>query len=57
VAQAARVAPVGEGRAPVDGRPTAFVCERRACLLPAFDADSLMRQLVAPRGPRDPGGV
>ncbi|HEY7649586.1 MAG TPA: thioredoxin domain-containing protein, partial [Methylomirabilota bacterium] len=37
--------PLLEGRGPVDGRPTAFVCRNYACELPATDPATLARQL------------
>jgi uncharacterized protein YyaL (SSP411 family) len=50
VARAAAVAPVAEGRGPIDGRPTAFVCQGGSCRLPVFDPPSLGRELsVRPR--------
>lgn len=57
VARAARVAPVAEGRGPIDGRATGFVCEGRACRLPVFDPGSLERELGHPVAWRDPGGA
>jgi uncharacterized protein YyaL (SSP411 family) len=38
--------PLLEGRAPVDGKATAFVCRNYACELPAIDPGALARQLV-----------
>jgi uncharacterized protein YyaL (SSP411 family) len=38
------------GRAPLDGRPTAFVCRGFACDLPATQPDELERQLSSGRG-------
>ncbi len=37
--------PLLEGRGPVDGKPTAFVCRNYACELPVTDAAALGRQL------------
>jgi uncharacterized protein YyaL (SSP411 family) len=37
--------PLLEGRAPVDGKPTAFVCRNYACELPVTDASALAIQL------------
>jgi len=56
VARAAGVAPLAEARQPVDGRPTAFVCERGACRLPIFDPVSLAGQLGLGPDPESPGG-
>jgi hypothetical protein len=39
--------PLLEGRQPVAGRATAFVCRNYACDLPATDAETLGRQLDA----------
>jgi uncharacterized protein YyaL (SSP411 family) len=39
--------PLLEGRVPVDGRATAFVCRNYACDLPATDTATLARQLDA----------
>jgi len=39
--------PLLEGRRPVDGRPTAFVCRNYACDVPATDPETLARQLDA----------
>ncbi len=46
-AEAAAVAgvPLLEGRAPVDGKATAFVCRNYACELPVTDPAALARQL------------
>ncbi|HET7754334.1 MAG TPA: thioredoxin domain-containing protein [Anaeromyxobacteraceae bacterium] len=51
----AEVAPVAEGRIAVGGKPTAYVCERGQCQLPAISADKLQENLkpvrrIAPRG-------
>src|SRR5262245_58676269 len=45
----ARGIPLLDGRGPIDGRPTAFVCRNYACELPATDPDTLARQLDAAR--------
>jgi uncharacterized protein YyaL (SSP411 family) len=37
--------PLLEGRGPIDGKPTAFVCRNYACDLPVTDAPALARQL------------
>jgi uncharacterized protein YyaL (SSP411 family) len=41
------VAPVARGKVPVDGLPTAYVCERGACQLPATDEASLAARISA----------
>jgi uncharacterized protein YyaL (SSP411 family) len=51
VARAALASPLAAARGPVDGRPTAFVCEHGACHLPVFDPVSLSR-LVGERKQR-----
>jgi hypothetical protein len=38
--------PLLEGRGPMNGRPTAFVCRNYACELPVTDAGALARQLA-----------
>ena len=45
LARLARVAPLAEGRLPVSGKPTAYVCERGACRLPAISPEKLAEQL------------
>ncbi|TAL75426.1 MAG: thioredoxin domain-containing protein [Burkholderiaceae bacterium] len=35
--------PTGEGRAPVNGRPTAYVCRNRVCAAPVTSVDALRR--------------
>ena len=42
-----RVAPVARGKVAVDGLPTAYVCERGACQLPATDEASLAARISA----------
>ena len=37
--------PLLEGRTQIDGRPTAYVCERFTCSLPVTDPDDLRDQL------------
>ena len=56
VARAAGVAPVALGRGPLQGRPTAFVCDAGACRLPVFDPASLERELFSGRGQVAPVG-
>jgi hypothetical protein len=46
-AAAARGLPLLEGRAAVDGKPTAYVCRNYACELPVTDPRALARQLDA----------
>jgi len=41
----ARAAPIASGKAAAGGRPTAYVCERGACHLPAIAPDKLASQL------------
>jgi NAD(P)-dependent dehydrogenase (short-subunit alcohol dehydrogenase family) len=43
----ARVAPVAQGRAVVGGQPTAYVCDKGACRLPAISPDKLAEQVRA----------
>jgi len=45
LARLARLAPVAEGRVAVSGKPTAYVCERGACRLPAISPEKLAEQL------------
>ena len=40
--------PLLRDRDPVDGRPTAYVCERFACRLPVTDVEDLLAQLIEP---------
>jgi uncharacterized protein YyaL (SSP411 family) len=49
VGAGAAAVPLLEGRAPIDGRPTAFVCRNYVCELPVTDAAALARQLEAAR--------
>jgi uncharacterized protein YyaL (SSP411 family) len=43
--EAQREVPLLRGRAAVDGRPAAYVCENFACKLPVTDPEALARQL------------
>ncbi|GEJ56097.1 thioredoxin domain-containing protein [Anaeromyxobacter diazotrophicus] len=45
LARLAAAAPVAAGRAAVSGQPTAYVCERGACRLPAVTPEKLADQL------------
>jgi uncharacterized protein YyaL (SSP411 family) len=50
--EAAREAvPLLRDRTTVDGRSTAYVCERFACLLPVSDVDALLAQLATAKDP------
>jgi uncharacterized protein YyaL (SSP411 family) len=40
--------PLLEGRTPVDGKPTAYVCERFSCQAPVTDPEALAALLDAP---------
>jgi uncharacterized protein YyaL (SSP411 family) len=57
VARAAQVAPVAEGRGPIGGRATAFVCVGRSCRLPVFDSALLERELGRGVEVGNPGGA
>jgi uncharacterized protein YyaL (SSP411 family) len=50
LARLARVAPVAEGKVAAGGKPTAYVCERGQCRLPAIAPEKLASQ-VAPVRP------
>ncbi len=41
----AEVVPVAAGKKAIDGKVTAYVCEKNVCKLPAVDADTFFRQL------------
>jgi uncharacterized protein YyaL (SSP411 family) len=45
LAALAAVAPVAEGRVAIGGKPTAYVCERGQCQLPAISAEKLEENL------------
>jgi uncharacterized protein YyaL (SSP411 family) len=45
LARVAGIAPAAEGREPIGGQTTAFVCERRACRLPVFEPAALEDEL------------
>ena len=49
LAELARVAPVAGGRRALGGNPTAYVCERGQCQLPATDAETLHAQIATVR--------
>jgi uncharacterized protein YyaL (SSP411 family) len=49
VARLGRVAPVVSGKLAAGGRPTAYVCERGACRLPAIAPEKLTAQLATVR--------
>ena len=52
----AAVAPIAGGKVAAGGRPTAYVCERGACHLPAIAPDKLADQLATVRGYGTLGG-
>ena len=40
-----KLVPLLEGRGETDGKPTAYVCRKQACLAPVTTAESLAAQL------------
>ncbi|HET6439756.1 MAG TPA: thioredoxin domain-containing protein [Anaeromyxobacter sp.] len=55
----AAVAPIAAGKVAVGGQPTAYVCQRGACHLPAISAEKLTAQISPARtylGPGTPPG-
>jgi uncharacterized protein YyaL (SSP411 family) len=44
-AELGRLVPLVVEKPPLDGRPTAYVCERRVCKLPTTDASAFAEQL------------
>ena len=48
----AHVAPVARGRVAVGGKPTAYVCEKGQCQLPAISPEKLAGNLATVRPPR-----
>jgi uncharacterized protein YyaL (SSP411 family) len=52
LARIARVAPIAAGRAAQGGQPTAYLCERGACRLPATTPEKLLEQLRGAKGYR-----
>jgi len=51
----ALVAPIAAGKTAVSGLPTAYVCQRGACHLPAISPEKLEDELKAVRSYRPPG--
>jgi uncharacterized protein YyaL (SSP411 family) len=47
----ASAVPLLEGRIPIDGRPTAYLCRDFACRLPVTDPDALRELLTAAAAP------
>jgi uncharacterized protein YyaL (SSP411 family) len=45
VAEVADLVPLLEGRGAVDGRATAYVCERFACRVPVTEPEALQAEL------------
>lgn len=50
LAALATLAPIVEGKRALNGRSTAYVCERGHCQLPTNDPEVLARQLARPSG-------
>jgi uncharacterized protein YyaL (SSP411 family) len=49
VARLGRVAPVAAGKVAAGGQPTAYVCEKGSCRLPAIAPEKLAGQLATVR--------
>jgi uncharacterized protein len=49
IARLGAVAPIAAGKVAAGGRPTAYVCERGACRLPAIDVEKVATQLAPVR--------
>jgi hypothetical protein len=45
----AKLVPLVAGKTPIDGKPTAYVCERRVCKLPTTDVAVFAEQIAAPK--------
>ena len=48
--------PLMEGKMPIGGKPTTFVCRNRVCKLPARDLETLKKQLDESMGMKKPAG-
>jgi uncharacterized protein YyaL (SSP411 family) len=51
VAALAKLAPFVDGKGALDGKATAYVCERGACQLPTHDPAALLAQLASRPSP------